>query len=157
MAYCTAAVAFEDGRRPQFEIPYDLVVVAVGEKPATFGVPGVEEHAYFMKEVSDCVGLRKRIQEAFELAALPGTSEAERRKILHFVVSQWSWPNSWLQRCYAIRSFSLQFWSLAVLTVAGGVPCLSCRCCELVACVRAFWVCCATRSCRSGQAIALRT
>jgi len=56
-------------------------------------VPGVEEHAYFMKEVSDCVGLRKRIQEAFELAALPGTSEAERRRILHFVVRcSWRLP-----------------------------------------------------------------
>jgi NADH dehydrogenase FAD-containing subunit len=40
VAYCTAAVAFEDGRRPQFEIEYDMVVVAVGEQPATFGVPG---------------------------------------------------------------------------------------------------------------------
>lgn len=40
VAYCTSAVAFEDGRRPQFEIPYDMVVVAVGEQPATFGVPG---------------------------------------------------------------------------------------------------------------------
>jgi NADH:ubiquinone reductase (non-electrogenic) len=36
--------------------------------------------------VSDTVGLRKRIQEAFELAALPGTSEQDRRKVLHFVV-----------------------------------------------------------------------
>lgn len=40
VAYCTAAVAFEDGRRPQFEVPYDVAVVAVGERPATFGVPG---------------------------------------------------------------------------------------------------------------------
>lgn len=39
-----------------------------------------------MKEVSDTVALRKKIQEAFELAALPGTSEQERRKVLHFVV-----------------------------------------------------------------------
>lgn len=86
VAYCTSAVAFEDGRRPQFEIPYDMVVVAVGEQPATFGVPGVADHCFFMKEVSDTVGLRKKIQESFELAALPGTSEAERRKVLHFVV-----------------------------------------------------------------------
>jgi hypothetical protein len=42
VAYCTAAVAFEDGRRPQFEIEYDMVVVAVGEQPATFGVPGAQ-------------------------------------------------------------------------------------------------------------------
>lgn len=39
-----------------------------------------------MKEVSDTVALRKKIQESFELAALPGTSEEERRKVLHFVV-----------------------------------------------------------------------
>lgn len=43
VAYCTAAVAFEDGRRPQFEIPYDMVVVGVGEQPATFGVPGRQQ------------------------------------------------------------------------------------------------------------------
>eukprot|EP00882_Tetradesmus_deserticola_P001020 GHRQ01001105.1.p1 GENE.GHRQ01001105.1~~GHRQ01001105.1.p1 ORF type:complete len:649 (+),score=345.14 GHRQ01001105.1:241-2187(+) len=86
VAYCTAAVAFEDGRRPQFEIEYDMVVVAVGEQPATFGVPGVAEHCYFMKEVGDTVQLRQRIQQAFELAALPGSSEEERRRVLHFVV-----------------------------------------------------------------------
>ncbi|KAF8058293.1 SPAC3A11.07 [Scenedesmus sp. PABB004] len=86
VAYCTAAVSFEDGRRPSFEIPYDIAVVAVGEAPATFGVPGVSEHCHFMKEVSDTVRLRTRIQEAFELAALPGTSEADRRAVLHFVV-----------------------------------------------------------------------
>lgn len=47
---------------------------------------GVAEHCFFMKEVSDTVGLRKKIQEAFELAALPGTSIEERKKVLHFVV-----------------------------------------------------------------------
>lgn len=35
----------------QFEVPYDVLVYAVGEQPATFGVKGVEEYAYFMKEV----------------------------------------------------------------------------------------------------------
>jgi NADH:ubiquinone reductase (non-electrogenic) len=47
---------------------------------------GVAENCFFMKEVSDTVGLRKKIQEAFELAALPGTSIEERKKVLHFVV-----------------------------------------------------------------------
>jgi NADH:ubiquinone reductase (non-electrogenic) len=51
VAYCTSAIPFKDGQRPQFEIPYDICVVAVGEKPATFGTPGVEEHCFFMKEV----------------------------------------------------------------------------------------------------------
>ena len=41
------------------QVPYDVLVVSVGERPATFGVPGVREHCYFMKEVglgSVCVG-----------------------------------------------------------------------------------------------------
>lgn len=48
VAYCTAAVAFEDGRRPQFEVPYDVAVVAVGERPATFGVPGGQHGSVMM-------------------------------------------------------------------------------------------------------------
>ncbi len=39
-----------------------------------------------MQEVTDTVGLRRRIGESFELAALPGTSEEDRRKALHFCV-----------------------------------------------------------------------
>ena len=38
------------------------------------------------QEITDTVGLRRRIGECFELAALPGTPEADRRKALNFVV-----------------------------------------------------------------------
>lgn len=31
---------------------YDIMVCAVGETTATFGVPGVMEHCYFMKASS---------------------------------------------------------------------------------------------------------
>lgn len=86
VALCTSSVQFESGLRPEFEIPYDVAVIAVGEKPATFGVPGVEQYCYFMKEIEDCVGLRKRISECFELANLPGTSERDKARALHFVV-----------------------------------------------------------------------
>ena len=86
VASCTSAVAYESGRRPTFEVPFDVLVVAVGEQPATFGVPGVAEHCFFMKEITDCTRLRPRIQGAFELAALPGTPEADIRRALHFVV-----------------------------------------------------------------------
>ncbi|CAL5221410.1 g3596 [Coccomyxa viridis] len=85
-ALCRAQIAYEDGRRPQFEVIYDIMVCAVGEMTATFGVPGVMEHCYFMKEITDTVGLRRRIGESFELAALPGTTEEDRRKALHFCV-----------------------------------------------------------------------
>ena len=86
VAFCTSAVAYEGGRRPAFEVPYDVLVVAVGEQPGTFGAPGVGEHCFFIKEITDCTRLRPRIQGAFELAALPGTAEADIRKALHFVV-----------------------------------------------------------------------
>lgn len=86
VAYCTSKNAYLDGRRPAFEVPYDILVVSIGERPATFGTPGVEEHCFFMKEVSDTVGLHQSIQQQFELASLPGTSEADMAQVLHFVV-----------------------------------------------------------------------
>ncbi|GIL69240.1 hypothetical protein Vretimale_12635 [Volvox reticuliferus] len=86
IAVCTSSFAYDDGRRPQFEIQYNKAVVAVGEMPATFGVAGVKENCFFMKEISDAVALRSRIAEKFELASLPGTSEEDRRAALHFVV-----------------------------------------------------------------------
>ena len=38
------------------------------------------------QEISDTIALRKRIQDCFELAAVPGTSEADMRRTLHFIV-----------------------------------------------------------------------
>ena len=34
-------------------IPYDYLVYAVGAETQTFGIPGVKEHACFMKELTD--------------------------------------------------------------------------------------------------------
>ena len=34
------------------QVIYDIMVCAVGEQTATFGVPGVMEHCYFMKVCS---------------------------------------------------------------------------------------------------------
>jgi NADH:ubiquinone reductase (non-electrogenic) len=81
-----AALPDENGVRKRFVVPYDTLVIAVGEQAATFGVPGVQEHAFFLKELADARRLRKRIAELFETAALPGTSEKERRRLLSFVV-----------------------------------------------------------------------
>mmetsp|Transcript_22742 Transcript_22742/g.70657 ORF Transcript_22742/g.70657 Transcript_22742/m.70657 type:complete len:515 (+) Transcript_22742:344-1888(+) len=86
VASCTSKVTDSTGYQPTFDIRYDLLVVAVGEMPASFGVPGVMDNCFFMKEIADSVALRKRVQEVFELAALPGTSVEEARDILHFVV-----------------------------------------------------------------------
>ncbi|KAK9915294.1 hypothetical protein WJX75_007230 [Coccomyxa subellipsoidea] len=86
LALCSSTFAYENGRKPQFEVAYDAVVIAIGEQTATFGVPGVTEHCYFLKEISDAVGLRRRIGQCFELAALPGTPEEDRKRVLRFIV-----------------------------------------------------------------------
>jgi len=37
----------------QQTIPFDYLVVGVGAQNSTFGIPGVEKHACFLKEVWD--------------------------------------------------------------------------------------------------------
>lgn len=86
-ALCRPAIALPSGELgPTFEIAYDVAVLAPGEQSATLGVPGVAEHSFYLKEVSDAVRLRKRVAECFELASLPGTSEEDMSTLLHFVV-----------------------------------------------------------------------
>ena len=36
---------------PVFEVPYDYLVVGVGARSNTFGTPGVEENAHFLKSI----------------------------------------------------------------------------------------------------------
>ena len=45
----------------QFSLDYDQLVIAVGAYSRTFGIPGVKEHACFLKEVSDARKIRKRV------------------------------------------------------------------------------------------------
>jgi NADH dehydrogenase FAD-containing subunit len=52
----------------------------------TFGIPGVQEHAYFLKETRDAIKIRRRILQCFEEASLPSTSDARRKQLLHFCV-----------------------------------------------------------------------
>ncbi|KAJ3079088.1 hypothetical protein HK102_004040, partial [Quaeritorhiza haematococci] len=74
-----------DGR--QFLVPYDKLVVAVGAKNQTLGVPGVEENTHFLKTVSDARKIRYRIMSLFEKAALPCTTDEERKQLLSFVIA----------------------------------------------------------------------
>ncbi|KAL9125875.1 MAG: hypothetical protein Q9217_004988 [Psora testacea] len=77
------------GRRRQgkrFEVDYDKLVVAVGCYSQTFGIKGVKESAYFMKDVGDARRIRKRVLECFEIASLPTTSERLREQLLRFAI-----------------------------------------------------------------------
>jgi NADH:ubiquinone reductase (non-electrogenic) len=52
------------------EISYDHLVVGVGAKPNTFGIPGVQEHAMFLKELDHGLKVRQRILERLEQAEI---------------------------------------------------------------------------------------
>lgn len=69
-----------------FSIPYDYLVVAVGSQSATYGVPGVREHALFLKDLGDARAIRQRVIECLEQASSPSLDEDERRRLVHFVV-----------------------------------------------------------------------
>lgn len=76
----------EESGGETFELAYDVLILAVGAKSNTFGIPGVNEHALFLKEVSDARAIRQKIIDCFERAARPGVATDERKRLLHFVV-----------------------------------------------------------------------
>ncbi|KIK61346.1 hypothetical protein GYMLUDRAFT_42931 [Collybiopsis luxurians FD-317 M1] len=73
-------------RGKAFPLKYDKLVIAVGAYSQTFNIPGVKEHAHFLKDVRDARAIRSRILECFELANQPTLSDTERRHLLNFCV-----------------------------------------------------------------------
>ncbi|WP_433281787.1 NAD(P)/FAD-dependent oxidoreductase [Pseudonocardia xinjiangensis] len=67
-------------------ISYDHLVLAVGSVPHTFGLPGVEQHAWTLKNLSDATRLRDHVIGLLERAEQE-RDPAERRRILTFVVA----------------------------------------------------------------------
>ncbi|TBU63386.1 FAD/NAD(P)-binding domain-containing protein [Dichomitus squalens] len=74
------------GDSQRFELTYDKLVIAVGAYSQTFNVPGVKEHAHFLKDILDARRIRARILECFEQANQPTITDADRRKLLNFCV-----------------------------------------------------------------------
>lgn len=70
----------------EFEVEYDRLVVTVGAKTNTFGIPGVEENCHFLKEISDAKHIRTKLVNCFERASVPGISDEEKRRRLSFVI-----------------------------------------------------------------------
>lgn len=52
----------------------------------TFGTPGVQEHALFMKNVSDAMVLRKMLFDQLEKASLPNVTEEQAKGMLHVAI-----------------------------------------------------------------------
>lgn len=70
----------------RYDLKYDKLVIGVGAVSNTFGVPGVYDHAFFLKEISDARKIRNQILKNFELAMQPGVAEEEKKRLLHFVI-----------------------------------------------------------------------
>lgn len=61
-------------------------MLGIGSETNTFGIPGVKEHASFLKEPEDVREIRLKMFSAFEKAAKPGCTDEERARILNFVI-----------------------------------------------------------------------
>lgn len=61
-------------------------LLQVGAVTNTFNVPGVEENCFFLKRMEEAQKLRKRINECFEIASLPGATPEERKQLLTFTI-----------------------------------------------------------------------
>lgn len=67
-------------------VHYDYLVVGVGAEPNTFGIPGVEDHGLFLKEIPDSKKIRNRFIECVEKANLLPKGDPERKRLLTIVV-----------------------------------------------------------------------
>lgn len=70
----------------QTEVPFDYLVVGVGAENATFGIPGVKEHACFLKEIGDAQKIRKKVMDCIETAMFKDQTPGEKERLLHMVV-----------------------------------------------------------------------
>lgn len=66
-------------------LDYDYLIIGTGSITSSFGIPGVEEHAYFLKTLEEAVMLKNHIICCFE-AATRETDDAKRRAMLTFVI-----------------------------------------------------------------------
>lgn len=67
------------------ELPYDILVVALGATTNFFNAPGAEENSMVLKDLHDAIKLRTTLIESFEKAT-EIKDEAERRRELSFAV-----------------------------------------------------------------------
>ncbi|CCD24982.1 NADH-ubiquinone reductase (H(+)-translocating) NDE2 NDAI_0E01660 [Naumovozyma dairenensis CBS 421] len=70
----------------EVDLKYDYLVVSVGAKSTTFNIPGVIEHANFLKEIEDSEKIRLKIINNIEMASFLLPDDPERKKLLNFVV-----------------------------------------------------------------------
>jgi NADH dehydrogenase len=66
---------------PDYQLPYDILVVTAGAVTRTFPIPGLSDQAFGLKHVEEAVAIRDRLLTSFDRAAtLP--AGPDRRKLL---------------------------------------------------------------------------
>lgn len=65
------------------DLAFDELIVAAGAVTADFGVPGIAEHAFPLKDLGEAVALRDHVLRRFERASAAGAAEGE----LTFVIA----------------------------------------------------------------------
>ncbi len=70
----------------QFEVPFDLLVIAVGARVDDYGIRGVAEHTLPLADVEDARRIRGELLARFVAAEVPGLSDEETRRRLRVVV-----------------------------------------------------------------------
>ncbi|KAL6992636.1 Internal alternative NAD(P)H-ubiquinone oxidoreductase A1, mitochondrial [Sarracenia purpurea var. burkii] len=84
---CETVCNFELPKDPyRFKVAYDKLVIAAGAEPLTFGIKGVKEHAFFLREVYHAQEIRKKLLLNLMISENPGISEEEKEQLLHCVV-----------------------------------------------------------------------
>lgn len=49
------------------------------------GIPGVREHACFLKEITDAQNIRKKVMDCIETAMFKDQTQEEKKRLLHMV------------------------------------------------------------------------
>jgi NADH dehydrogenase len=87
------------------ELRFDHLVLALGSRTHTYGVPGIAVHAFPMKSINDAMILRNHIIDVFEHADLQDDPK-ERANLLTFVVAGGGFAG--VETVAELKDFSLQ-------------------------------------------------
>ncbi|MDP9222074.1 MAG: FAD-dependent oxidoreductase, partial [Actinomycetota bacterium] len=69
---------------PDYDVPYDVVVIALGSIARTLPIPGLAEEAVGFKTVEEAIYLRNQVLESLDVAESTA-DEARRKRALTFV------------------------------------------------------------------------
>lgn len=68
------------------ELPYDVLVVALGATTNFFNAPGAEEHSFVLKDLRDAITLRTALIESFEKSSEIKDPESRKSELTFAVV-----------------------------------------------------------------------